>query len=86
MVAAGIGEELETGDESAMANAVVSGVPSGTISFHTEQGQVHRASLPDSGSGTVDWRVRAADSAFVRVEVRHPDGRMAALSNPIILR
>ncbi|MEO6088301.1 MAG: CehA/McbA family metallohydrolase [Umezawaea sp.] len=83
---AGIGEQVETGGERAVANAVVRGVPSGTVSFHTEQGQVHRASLPDSGSGAVACRVSAADSAFVRVEVRHPDGRMAALSNPIILR
>jgi PHP domain-containing protein len=85
-VVAGIGEQVETGGEPAVANAVVCGVPSGTVSFHTEQGQAHRASLPDSGSGTVACRVSAVDSAFVRVEVRHPDGCVAALSNPIILR
>jgi len=82
---AGIGERLETGDEPAVANAVVRGVPSGTVGFHTERGQAHRASLPDSGSGAVEWSVSAANSAFVRVEVRHPDGRMAALGNPVIL-
>jgi hypothetical protein len=69
-----------------VANVVVRGVPSGTVSFHTEHGRAHRASLPGSGSGAVACRVSAEDSAFVRVEVRHPDGRMAALSNPIVLR
>jgi hypothetical protein len=27
----------------------------------------------------------AQESTFVRVEVRHPGGRMAALANPIII-
>jgi hypothetical protein len=83
---AGIGEQIATGGEPAVANVVVRGVPSGTVSFHTEQGRAHRASLPDTGSGAAACHVSAVDSAFVRVEVRHPDGRMAALSNPIILR
>ncbi|MGW6602610.1 CehA/McbA family metallohydrolase [Streptomyces sp. NPDC055036] len=82
---AGIGERLKIGDEPAVARAEVTGVPSGTVSFHTEQGKVHRASLPGSGSGAVEWHVSAAESAFVRIEVRHPEGHMAALSNPIIL-
>jgi hypothetical protein len=78
---AGVGERLETSGEPAVASVTVHGVPSSTVSFHTEQGRVHRA----SGPGTVTWPVSAADSAFVRVEVRHPDGRVAALTNPIIL-
>jgi hypothetical protein len=63
----------------------VRGVPSGTVSFHTDQGTVHRESLPGNGSGAVEWGTNAEESAFVRLEVRHPDGRMAALTNPIIL-
>ncbi|WP_405614980.1 CehA/McbA family metallohydrolase [Streptomyces sp. NBC_01511] len=82
---AGIGERLAVGDEPAVARVNVRGVPSGTVSFHTEQGQAHRAPLPRSGSDAVEWHISAADSAFVRVEVRHAEGHMAALSNPIIL-
>ncbi|MGW9120965.1 CehA/McbA family metallohydrolase, partial [Streptomyces sp. NPDC055663] len=82
---AGIGERLMAGDAPAEVRVDVRGVPSGTVAFHTEQGVAHRASLPGSGTGTVEWRTRTADSAFVRVEVRHPDGRMAALCNPVVL-
>ncbi|WP_326769592.1 CehA/McbA family metallohydrolase [Streptomyces sp. NBC_01591] len=82
---AGIGERLEAGDAPAEVRVDVRGVPSGTVGFHTERGRAHHVSLPASGSGAVEWRIGTADSAFVRVEVRHPDGRMAALSNPIIL-
>jgi hypothetical protein len=83
--AAGIGERLDTCGETAVVLAEVHGVPSGVASIHTDQGAVHRASLPDSGSGTVEWRTIADESQFVRIEVRHPEGRMAALSNPILL-
>jgi predicted metal-dependent phosphoesterase TrpH len=82
---AGIADELPTGGQDAVVRAEAGGVPAGTVSFHTDSGTVHRASLPDAGSGAVEWATTAADSAFVRVEVRHPDGTMAALSNPIIL-
>ena len=41
--------------------------------------------VPGSGSDAVEWHISAADSTFVRIEVRHPEGHMAALSNPIIL-
>ncbi|MBV1942134.1 CehA/McbA family metallohydrolase [Streptomyces sp. BV286] len=82
---AGIGERLKTGGEPAVVRVNVRGVPSGTVSFHTEQGTVHRESLPGSGSGAVEWRTSAEDSGFVRIEVRHSEGHMAALSNPIIL-
>ncbi|WP_258320931.1 CehA/McbA family metallohydrolase [Streptomyces sp. S1D4-14] len=82
---AGIGERLEASDEPAVARVDVRGVPSGTVSFHTEQGMVHRASLTCSGSDAVEWPISAADSAFIRIEVRHPEGHMAALSNPILL-
>ena len=82
---AGIGERLETGDEPAVVRVGVRGVPSGIAGFHTDRGKVHRESLPGDRSGTVEWRTSADEAAFVRVEVRHPGGRMAALSNPIIL-
>lgn len=29
--------------------------------------------------------LKVAVPAFVRIEVRHPDGHMAALSNPVIM-
>ncbi|MEO3755536.1 CehA/McbA family metallohydrolase [Streptomyces sp. B6B3] len=82
---AGIGERLETRGETAVVRAEVRGVPSGVVTLHTELGTAHRRSLPDAGSGTVEWRTSAAESPFVRVEARHPDGSMAALSNPITL-
>jgi hypothetical protein len=82
---AGMGERLATGGASALVRVDVRGVPSGTVSLHTDQGTMHREPLPVNGSGTVDWHTSAAESAFVRVEVRHPDGHMAALTNPIIL-
>ena len=82
---AGIGEQLGARGEPIVILAEVRGVPSGAVSFHTDRGTVHRASLPSSGSGTVDWRTSAEESQFVRVEVRHDGGSMAALSNPILL-
>jgi hypothetical protein len=82
---AGIGEQLKACGHPAVVRAGVRGVPSGTVSFHTDRGTVHRASLPSSGSGAVEWCTSVADSAFIRIEVRHPEGHMAALSNPIIM-
>lgn len=82
---AGIGERLKTGAEPAVARVGVNGVPSGRVSFHTPRGEAYRASLPDTGSGTVEWHTSAEESAFIRIEVRDPEGHMAALSNPIIL-
>ena len=82
---AGIGNRLETCGEPAMVHATVSGVPSGTVSFHTDKGTVHRASLPANGPGTVEWRTSAEESAFIRAEVRHSGHQMAALTNPVIL-
>jgi hypothetical protein len=81
---AGIGDRLETRDEPATVRVRTCGVPSGTVSFHTDRGRAHRESWPGD-SGALEWCTNAEESAFVRVEVRHPGGRMAALSNPIIL-
>ncbi len=82
---AGIGERLETCGEPAVVRVVTRGVPSGTVSFLTERGTTHRELLPADGSGAVEWRTTAEESAFVRVEIRHPDRQMAALTNPVLL-
>ena len=82
---AGIGERLRTGDGPAVARVGVRGVPSGVVTLHTQQGEVHRAALSGTGSGTVEGHLGAEESAFVRVEVRDAEGRMAALSNPVVL-
>ncbi|GHJ38771.1 hypothetical protein Sm713_43800 [Streptomyces sp. TS71-3] len=82
---AGVGERVVTDGRPAVVRVGVQGVPSGVVGIHTEAGLVHRAALPAAGSGSVEWRTSAADSAFVRVEVRGPDGRMAALGNPVLL-
>ena len=82
---AGIGDRLATRDGPAIIRMDVHGVPSGTVSLHTERGRVHREQLPGDGAGTVEWRTTATESGFVRVEIRHPDGQMAALTNPVIL-
>jgi hypothetical protein len=82
---AGIGEHLETRGQEVLVRAVVSGVPSGTVSFHTDHGIAHQAPLPAEGQGTVEWRTSAAKSLFVRVEVRQPGQQMAALTNPAFL-
>jgi len=82
---AGIGQRLDAGGEPVRVRVEVGGAPSGTVSFHTDRGKVHHESLPGNGPGAVEWHTSAAESAFVRVEVRHQGGHMAALSNPIWL-
>ncbi len=81
---AGIGERLRTNGEPAEIRIAVRGVSSGTIAFHTDRGAVYKESLPDDSS-SIEWDTSADESAFVRVEIRHPGGHMAALSNPVIL-
>ncbi|MEU8817305.1 CehA/McbA family metallohydrolase [Actinoplanes sp. NPDC048796] len=66
------GERLSTGGREVVVTAEVSGVPGGTVAVHTDRGEIGRSTF-------------AAESAFVRAEVRHPGGRMAALTNPIFL-
>jgi predicted metal-dependent phosphoesterase TrpH len=80
---ANIGAQLDTNGAPALAEVRVSGVPNGIVTFHTERGIAHRVELPAAGSGEAEWQTTAAESGFVRIEVRHPGGRMAALSNPI---
>ena len=82
---AGIGERLATGGSPVVVRVAASGVPSGVVSLHTERGVVHRALLPSTGSGVVEWSLGAGEAGFVRVELRHPAGPMAALANPVLL-
>ncbi|MDY0812688.1 CehA/McbA family metallohydrolase [Kitasatospora purpeofusca] len=82
---AGVGERLRTHGGQVEVRAAVRGVPAATVTFHTDRGKVHRASLPADGAGVVQWDTTAEHSAFVRIEVRHPNGHAAALTNPIIL-
>lgn len=79
---AGIGDTLRTNGEPVLVRVDVTGVPDGEVSVHTEHGVVHRETLPPNGSGTVRCGTGAG---FVRVEVRHAGGHMAALTNPVIL-
>ncbi|MFD5112933.1 CehA/McbA family metallohydrolase [Streptomyces sp. NPDC058391] len=81
----GVGERLETLGEQVAVRAHIRGVSSATVSFHTDRGKVHRQTLPNHGSGTAEWHTTAEESTFVRIEVRHPNGHMAALTNPITL-
>ncbi|WP_430791863.1 CehA/McbA family metallohydrolase [Actinoplanes sp. G11-F43] len=63
--------------------ARISGAPAGTAVVHTEHGPIHRERLPENGSKTVSCALGTV--ATVRLEVRHPDGRMAALTNhPVV--
>ncbi len=80
---AGIGERLRCDDEPVVVRLAVRGVPDGVVTFLTAQGKVRREPLSDDTA--IEWRTTAAESSFVRVEVRHADGRMAALTNPVIL-
>lgn len=82
---AGIGERLDSAGDPIVVRVDVTGVPAGSVSIHTGRGSVHRESLPDTQSAAVQWTTAANESAFVRVEVRHCNGAMAALSNPVIL-
>ncbi|KUM81735.1 histidinol phosphatase [Streptomyces griseorubiginosus] len=82
---AGVGERLATHGGQVEVHAAVRGAPAGTVSIHTDRGMVYRAPLPGDGAGAVQWDTTAEQSAFVRIEVRHPNGHVAALTNPIIL-
>jgi hypothetical protein len=50
------------------------------IRLFTDEGQVFEGPV-----GTATWRTTPRVSPYVRAEVRHPDGSMAALTNPIFL-
>jgi hypothetical protein len=80
-----IGDQLTCGAQPAVARVEVAGVPSGIVTFHTDHGKRYRAALPRTGSASAGWHTTAAESRFVRVEVRNRTGAMAALTNPILL-
>ncbi|XVU29153.1 CehA/McbA family metallohydrolase [Actinoplanes sp. CA-054009] len=71
-----IGDRLYTDGQPVVVSAEISGVPAAVVTLHTDHGEASKGAT---------WRTSADEAAFVRVEVRHPDGRMAALSNPIFL-
>lgn len=68
-----------------MVRVQISGVPSGRVSFHTDRGRSYEEILSHEGSGLIEWSTNMRESMFVRVQVRHADGHMAALTNPILL-
>jgi hypothetical protein len=82
---AGVGERLTTHGGRVEVQAAVQGVPSAAVGFHTDRGKVHCVTLPGDAAGVVQWHTTAEESAFVRIEVRHSNGHVAALTNPIIL-
>jgi hypothetical protein len=65
----------------AVPHTVVLAEELSAVRLLTDRGRVHQAELP----GVVSWETTAEESAYVRVEVRHADGHMAALTNPIVL-
>jgi hypothetical protein len=78
---AGIGERLGAapGDE-AEVSLDVEGVPAGVVRLYTDEGQVFEGT-----AGPVGWRTTPRAATYVRAEIRHRDGTMAALTNPIFL-
>ncbi|MGW7467172.1 CehA/McbA family metallohydrolase [Streptomyces xantholiticus] len=89
---AGIGERLRVADDDPVTVRLeVTGAPGCTVRFVTDQGVLHSAALPGSGSGTVEWRTTAQYAGYVRAEVRHAPvmpplpGALAAFTNPVFL-
>lgn len=78
---AGVGERLGAADgDEVTVSFDVRGVPAGVVRFFTDEGQVLEQPV-----GPVTWKTRPRVSPYVRAEVRHPDGSMAAFTNPIFL-
>jgi hypothetical protein len=89
---AGIGERLRVDDRDPVTVRLeVEGAPGCTVRFVTDQGVLHSAALPASGTGTVEWRTTARYATYVRAEVRHAPvmppmpGALAAFTNPVFL-
>jgi hypothetical protein len=76
---AGIGQVLRSDGAPVEVRVDLQGVPDATVTLHTDRGRVHES------AGPLTWQTTAMESAFVRVEVRHQGGGLAALSNPVIL-
>ena len=78
---AGIGERLGAGPgEEVTVSVRTEGVAAGSIRLVTDEGRVY-----EGPAGAATWRTTAAAAAYVRAEVRHPDGSMAAFTNPVFL-
>jgi hypothetical protein len=83
---AGIGERLDVDAETPVQVTLdVRGVPDGVVRILSDTGEVLRTSLPASGAGALGWQTTPSLAAYVRAEVRHTGGVMAALTNPIFL-
>ncbi|WP_307710395.1 CehA/McbA family metallohydrolase [Streptomyces sp. V1I6] len=89
---AGIGERLRVDDRDPVTVRLeVEGAPGCTVRFVTDQGVLHSAALPASGTGPVEWRTTARYATYVRAEVRHAPvmppmpGALAAFTNPVFL-
>ncbi|MGW6773861.1 CehA/McbA family metallohydrolase [Streptomyces sp. NPDC055037] len=89
---AGIGDRLRVGaDEPVTVRLEVTGAPGHTAHLVTDQGTLHTATLPTSGTGTVEWRTTPAYATYVRAEIRHAPttpgfpGALAAFTNPVFL-
>ncbi|MFC7306242.1 CehA/McbA family metallohydrolase [Streptomyces monticola] len=90
---AGIGERLAVdADAPVTVRLDVKGAPGCTIRFVTDQGTLFTSpALPESGTGTVEWRTTPAYASYVRAEVRRAaqvpglPGPLAAFTNPVFL-
>ncbi|MFD4648380.1 CehA/McbA family metallohydrolase [Streptomyces sp. NPDC058441] len=90
---AGIGERLPVDpDAPVTVRLEVKGAPGCTLHVVTDQGTLFTSpALPDSGSGTAEWRTTASYAAYVRAEVRHAPtvpglpGALTAFTNPVFL-
>ncbi|MEV6393641.1 CehA/McbA family metallohydrolase [Streptomyces sp. NPDC051907] len=89
---AGIGERLRVdADDPVTVRLEVTGAPDCTARIVTDQGVLHSATLPASGTGTVEWRTTAQYAAYVRAEVRRAPvvpglpGPLVAFTNPVFL-
>ena len=82
---AGLGERVSSGPGTPVRVSLrVRGAAGTVATFHTEDGIVRAAPIPD-GDETVTLTTRARSTEYVRAEVRKPDGAMAALTNPIFV-
>lgn len=82
---AGIGQRLQVGDDSLVVHLTLRGVRAGVVTVQSGHGEIYRGVLPADGCGDLPWRAKRRDHAFIRVEVRHADGQLAALTNPIVI-
>ena len=82
---AGIGERLEASGEAVTVRVVVGGVPSGTVSFHTDHGTVCREPLSARKTERRRMAHQRGDSLFVRVEVHHPRTANGSTHQPGLL-